>query len=277
MSSGRSSRLGTTVPPLEDPDTWFRRQRAALHAADTQPANFPSVKLSDKPQHDLIYTPSPSAHQPPSDSDEEAEDKPIDTTGSLFSKPADQSSEPHEQPDNPGDDPNDPPTFTDPEDDEDMSKIQVAKTFEGITRLEPTGSNFAIFIHRIAQAAQSLGPEYVKIMLKALGSLPEAKLRDKEASFLGQVSQTCRHQRIGHTVKEIEVEIDETVQAAKCDHNPEIRSSWRWDGCTRTLKFKHAGWQCFLDDRRWWCASWGCRWAWITLAYVRLACVGYGY
>jgi len=43
-----------------------------------------------------------------------------------------------------------------------MSKVR--KAFEGIAKLEPNGSNWAIFIHRVTSTGTSLGDKYARIV-----------------------------------------------------------------------------------------------------------------
>ncbi|KAF9523628.1 hypothetical protein CPB83DRAFT_898575 [Crepidotus variabilis] len=63
-------------------------------------------------------------------------------------------------PDNPSDPPD---TQAEPDsDDEDMSKVK--KAFEGITKLEPDGSNWSIFITRVKRATLSLGGNYSDLL-----------------------------------------------------------------------------------------------------------------
>jgi len=114
-----------------------------------------------------VVAPTPSAPKPPTDPPEDPPSSP-----EHQSPPAPppvplphRSPSPLQPPTPPSDDRNGPESEDNTDsDDDDMSKVQ--KAFEGISKLEPNGSNWAIFIHRVESVGASLGNKYAKIINK---------------------------------------------------------------------------------------------------------------
>ena len=154
-----------TLTYIEKTRIQIQEEKAAKAAASSSsPPPQPTLAAasSPPPSQPTSLSPKPGSNNPTS------ERKPASSPSPPPATPKTPPAKPPKKEDNDSDsEPSDSDSDNEDEDDE-MSKVK--KAFEGISKLHPDGSNWAIVYHRIKGACRSLGNDYLTLLENAPGT-----------------------------------------------------------------------------------------------------------